>query len=200
MGNGDLHDTRFDADRRVLPMYDSEKLYPALPGQCFYSLHAYPTQQLAEQFLGPMAANVVAALIVIVFVVMLFVFFIYDRAEAARNDKVVSTAAKANRIVQQMFPTMVQSRLFDSDKDEEVKQSAQDKTNTALRSILVDGNDVTEVSTRKAKPIADLYPNTTIMFADMKGEITIIRQIHFLTHLTFRLHSVVQYTSAFGRL
>jgi hypothetical protein len=167
LGAEDLHDLKYDNERRVIPLYNhaNQSFAPDYPGQCFYSLHVYPTATLEGRYLDATTANVLAAIVVLVFVAMVVIFAVYDHAESTRNRKVVATAAKANQIVQSMFPSMVQSRLFDSEKDdEEVRQSMQDKTKTTLRSIM-DGGDVNKVS----KPIADLYPHTTIMFADMKG-------------------------------
>jgi hypothetical protein len=172
LGAEDLHDSQYGNERKVIPMYNHDSLIiePDRPGQCFYSLQVFPTVDLEHRYKDTAAANAVAAMIVLVFAAMLIIFIAYDRAEAARNRKVVATAAKANRIVQSMFPSMVQSRLFDSEKDEEeVRQSTQDKTKTTLRSIMDGGDVAPEVSNKVSKPIADLYPNTTIMFADMKG-------------------------------
>lgn len=171
LGADDLHDIYYDSMRRIVPMYnhDNITIAPAREGQCFYSLHVYPTNDFANRYLNSAAPSVVVAIIVLVFLVMVVIFAVYDRAESQRNRKVVATAAKANKIVQSLFPSMVQSRLFERDADEEVRQSVQDKTKTTIRSLM-DGKVVaTEVSNKKSKPIADLYPNTTIMFADMKG-------------------------------
>jgi hypothetical protein len=152
LGAEDLHDAKYDSERRVIPLYNhaNQSFAPNHPGQCFYSLHVYPTATLEGRYLDATRANVLAAIVVLVFVAMVVIFAVYDHAESTRNRKVVATAAKANQIVQSMFPSMVQSRLFDSEKDdEEVRQSMQDKTKTTLRSIM-DGGDVNKVS----KPIA----------------------------------------------
>ena len=69
-------------------------------------------------------------------------------------------ASKSNAIVRTLFPEQVRSRMLGNDHQK-----------TAFQKYLAeDGNDL-ESSHRKdgSKPIADVYPETTIMFADLAG-------------------------------
>ena len=95
----------------------------------------------------------------------------YDRFVHRRNTMVVGVAARSNEIISSLFPTQVRDRLF-AEKDE-----ADKAPKSKLKSMLVSGNFL-EVNADggddadfmyKSKPIADLFPETTILFADIAG-------------------------------
>ena len=69
-------------------------------------------------------------------------------------------AARSNAIVSELFPTQIKDRLLADDRSK-------------IKNFLVnrEGHDEDEdnVNIRKSKPIADLFTDTTIMFADLVG-------------------------------
>jgi class 3 adenylate cyclase len=73
-------------------------------------------------------------------------------------------------MVTSLFPEQVHERLFENFQTGDAVES----TKTKLRSFLNDKNggaleDGNEDFMYKTKPIADLFPVTTIMFADIAG-------------------------------
>jgi class 3 adenylate cyclase len=100
----------------------------------------------------------------------------------SRQRMVMKTAIKSHEIVANLFPEVVRNRLFGDGASEEIMDmDGGDHTNT-----MRDGDDEPGVSeylnkpsmmnfsptgdgTRKLKPIADLFPNTTVLFADIAG-------------------------------
>ena len=74
-----------------------------------------------------------------------------------RNNKVVDAAARSNAIVSSLFPSNVRDRLLAENQETDGK-----KSNT--RTGKSDRNDV-----YKSKPIADLFPETTVLFGDIVG-------------------------------
>jgi Ca2+/Na+ antiporter len=117
------------------------------------------------------------AVVGLAFVLLLLVFFVYDVFVQKRNHKIVAVAAKTNEIVASLFPEAVRSRLFE-DKDSNGKKPSISKENddNMIKKFL-SGNaefdeevDEEDDYMYKSRPIADLYPETTIMFADVSLE------------------------------
>lgn len=108
------------------------------------------------------------------FVVLIGAFFIYDLFVQRRNRKVVAMATKTNEIVASLFPEAVRERLFQDNPKETKKASAVNGENDDTIKKFLSGNtemddevDEAEEFMYKTRPIADLYPETTIMFADI---------------------------------
>lgn len=89
----------------------------------------------------------------------------------------VGAAARSGAIVSSLFPSTVRDRLFaEASEAEETKQKRQgfEATNkNRLKNFMNDEEDVDldedDDLMYKTKPIADLFPETTIMFADLAG-------------------------------
>jgi hypothetical protein len=95
------------------------------------------------------------------------------------------SASRAKKLMSSLFPTNVQDRILEQleeDNDSEVGGSRHggraDTTETSWTSeenkqnvkfVDIDDHDVTAVNINKTRPIADLFPETTIIFADIVG-------------------------------
>jgi hypothetical protein len=110
----------------------------------------------------------------VIFFVMAFVFFAYDKYVQKRNQKVFRQAVKTNAIVSSFFPKQIRDRLFNNpESDEGSKKRRGSSTWTKqlrLKTFLNDGDDGTSVATHDDGPIADLFLNCTVLFADIVGK------------------------------
>lgn len=79
----------------------------------------------------------------------------YDCTVHRRQNKYVSTAAKTSAIVDSFFPMHIRDRILQADGDKEAVSAAISK--------IVDNGLIA------SKPIADLFPHATVMFADIVG-------------------------------
>ena len=75
---------------------------------------------------------------------------------------------KSSAIVSSLFPSNVRARLYDEG------QSNAPTPKGKMKSFISDGNQQVEDRTVNAdgpggRPIADLFPSTTVMFADIAG-------------------------------
>jgi hypothetical protein len=91
-----------------------------------------------------------------------------------RQKRVLRSAAQSSAIVSSLFPSNVRDRLYAT--QERPKEAAFMEKKQKLRHYLagmnVEMNETVEDSDEYAygsKPIADLFPQTTIMFADIAG-------------------------------
>jgi class 3 adenylate cyclase len=97
------------------------------------------------------------------------VFFIYDIFVQNRNEKLISSAAKSNAIVSSLFPDNIRERLLGQSDTTTHKN-----TPYHLKSFLLDGGDskggnVKDGEIKSSRPLADLFLETTVMFADICG-------------------------------
>lgn len=106
-----------------------------------------------------------AFLIAITFTVVIVVFFVYDMNVQRRNDKLVITAAKSNAIVSSLFPGQIRDRLIRQDVDNDVQGSSIIRKSTNLTTYLKKGGSLD----MNSKPLAELYLDTTVLFADIVG-------------------------------
>jgi hypothetical protein len=177
MGKGDLHEHAYNNTEQAISL--TQYMRPETEhagGHCVYSFHIYSTSEYQDSSKSniPMIFTIVVSAI---FVLMVFTFCTYDRFVARRNAKVVDAAARSNAIISSLFPTQVRDRLFAEKAEEETNRMKSQGTKTKLKSMMangdfIDANDVDDDDgvMYKSKPIADLFPETTIMFADIAGK------------------------------
>jgi hypothetical protein len=95
---------------------------------------------------------IIFALSAAAFILFPFVaFLVYDRKVTRQQEEILSTANRSHEIVSSLFPANIRDQLY----------SKQDTTNSALTTT---NNRLTALM---GAPIAELYPETTVLFADM---------------------------------
>ncbi|CAB9525101.1 Receptor-type guanylate cyclase gcy [Seminavis robusta] len=173
VGKGNLHDifyTHLGQEVQVTTRWDSHNVTTP----CSFSLLVYPSSEMRGSFSSSMP-EVFTVIIAVVFFVMAFVFFSYDKYVQKRQEKVFRQAVKTNRIVSSFFPRSIRDRLFNQDGGEGGENSSRRRRSSTwagslrLKSYLNDGDDGTSVAAEDDKPIADLFPNCTVLFADIVG-------------------------------
>jgi hypothetical protein len=169
-----MHDTRYNHMEIVIPFYDDEADdqgdIDQVEGHCVYDLHIYPTMGFAKQYnsSNPLKATTILAF---AFAFMITAFLMFDTFVVRRNRKLLIAMTRTNAIVSSLFPSTVRDRIFAQAKHEsEEKKALNEKSR--LKTFLSDGNhkdnemgDGNDEYMYKTKPIADLFPETTILFA-----------------------------------
>jgi hypothetical protein len=86
-----------------------------------------------------------------------------------RNEKVILAAARSTAIVSSLFPSNIRDRLY---KDQEEQQEKQRHKAGNLKNFLRDGgnNMIDGISDTQfsSKPLADLFPETTVLVGSKK--------------------------------
>jgi hypothetical protein len=187
LGRGDFHDPKYDSmeigvssqpysEFRHLPKVSDlqktskqswlpelgsfaqgSKSYTGLPlvnDTCPFYLRLYPSETMETDYKtnDPILFTVCAVLI---FAFTSAVFIVYDRLVEKRQKTVMTTAVHTSAIVSSLFPATVRDRLFDADNEHDENRK------TAGEQLITFGDKVV------SRPIADLYPSATVMFADM---------------------------------
>eukprot|EP00538_Stauroneis_constricta_P012496 CAMPEP_0119547406 /NCGR_PEP_ID=MMETSP1352-20130426/1528_1 /TAXON_ID=265584 /ORGANISM="Stauroneis constricta, Strain CCMP1120" /LENGTH=1220 /DNA_ID=CAMNT_0007592327 /DNA_START=199 /DNA_END=3861 /DNA_ORIENTATION=+ len=194
LGEGDRHSSKYNSEKHTISFSDEELLGTKdtlISGDnCRYEMLLFPTEELEETYYtsGP---GLFTAAVVIVFAFTTMVFLGYDFLVQRRQRKVENDAVKSNAIVSSLFPADIRDRLFQNNaqaassnkRKKNGMMGGMESSNAKfrLKNMLEDeskasNNDVDEklalspdVALYETKPIADLFPNTTVLFADISG-------------------------------
>jgi Adenylate and Guanylate cyclase catalytic domain len=162
-------------------------------GACSYVLHLYPSTTLEGIFTDQKPA-VYTTVVVLLFFFTAMVFLLYDWLVTRRQNKVNASAKKTNAILSSLFPSTVRDRILQeaeeqAEQEEQLKNQAQQSpkrggftlgNKALLRDFLKDAEEdgaagkptSGEAGASKlsvSRPIADLFPETTVCFADLVG-------------------------------
>uniref|UniRef100_A0A7S3L1G7 Phosphodiesterase n=1 Tax=Amphora coffeiformis TaxID=265554 RepID=A0A7S3L1G7_9STRA len=167
VGAGDLHNEKYDSHHVFAKFYDFQrKDIPFVEGHCFYSFHIYPTQSFEDEYKTDLPILVTVA-VAALFGVVAIAFLVYDFFVLKRNQKIVDAAARSNAIVASVFPATIRDRLFEENEN----RSGNFNKARRLKNLMHDGLilDDDEDDLVKSEPIADLFPEVTLFFADICG-------------------------------
>lgn len=173
LGTGDHHDSEYDHLEHSSALHDLRKFaikessYSGIPiadNVCPYTIRVFPSDTMKNHFVTdtPILLSVSAGALLLIFAL---IFFIYDKWVQRRQDIVTNDAAKSAAIVSSMFPKEIQQRMME--EQETANQNAFMSRNKRLKTFLNDGTE--DSLGMAARPIADLFPHTTVIFADISG-------------------------------
>jgi hypothetical protein len=167
MGQGDLHDPTFDGMERAVDFASENHILEASLGIgvnqaiCAYSLRVYPTQDLYDEYNTPLPI-ILTCVVALVFAITAGAFLLYSNRVERRLFSVLKQAMLSTAIVSSLFPESVRDRMASGNKQNGLT-SGKDR----IKSFLADGDDGGgEIDDN---PIADLFPHSTVFFADIAG-------------------------------
>jgi Adenylate and Guanylate cyclase catalytic domain len=180
LGMDDLHDSKYDDLEQHRTMEDLENnatqsIVYSGPGInddfCPLTFHLYPSDDMKANFVtNSRIIFTVAAVCIFAFTSL--VFYLYDLKVENRQRSILQTATRSTAIVSSLFPSGVRDRIFQSTQEECKKSKLEgilpETAKGRLQNFLRDGKTSAECSAANA-PIAELYPETTVLFADIAG-------------------------------
>ena len=180
LGRGDHHDKDYDEYRITSNFFElhsfavGASMYSGPPLDqdfCPFTISVYPSDEMFNRFSSddPLIFTIAG---VMIFVFTSAVFLLYDWTVERRQKLVLNTAERSNAIVTSLFPAEVCDRLADvvvQDNKNTGKKKSGDRPDGRLNDFLAEKDDVTVDRNRESPPIASLYPETTIVFADIAG-------------------------------
>jgi hypothetical protein len=170
LGYEDFHDDAFDKYMEVqesIEMYD-EAYVDAL---CSLDLYLYPTESLKETY----TSNSVGVYIAIVGIgfALVVLFVIYDYTVTTRQNKTMQSALKTRAIVASLFPERIARKLVQEAEeagDDKRKPKAFLNTKAKLENFMTgDMASKGGMNNMNSKPLAELFPEATVMFGDLVG-------------------------------
>jgi class 3 adenylate cyclase len=111
----------------------------------------------------------------VVFAFTSFVFYWYDSKVERRQSIVMNSATRSAAIVSSLFPSTVRDKLYPVQEKASSKKKHSTFTTEAVKGkdhMLGDQNEEDAVpgnTSITGSPIAELYPDTTVLFADIAG-------------------------------
>jgi class 3 adenylate cyclase len=167
MGQGDLHDSKFDGMEQAVDFARENDILDASLGSgvnqdiCAYSLRVYPSQELYDESHTSLPIFI-TCMVALVFVITVGVFLLYSHRVERRQRIVLKQAMDSTAIVSSFFPEAVRDRYV-AGNNQNGLASGKDR----LKAFLADGDDgCGEIDDT---PIADLFPHSTVFFADIAG-------------------------------
>lgn len=160
VGHGDLHDTAYDYLGTGLDLADFSVEQGEQTGNCLYGIRVYPSQEFEEGYTSqkPMLYTIILAA---VFFFTSAAFILYDYCVERRQQLVLKSATQSGALVSSLFPEVVRQRLLEEQEQKRREQQQQktwkhDESNTSNNQ-------------ERASAIANLYPECTVLFADISG-------------------------------
>lgn len=186
LGQGDLHDTRYDdwGVTQNVAEYLRSRATPETQSVTFAELddsfnNYYMTVYPSSDMEGTHLSNdpiLFAIAIGCVFVFCSLVFLAFDCMVERRQRLVLNRAVQSTAVVSSLFPEKVRDRLMkehtDAPKQRKTKQNGWNaKTaDKSLAEFLVHSGELDNVHNRTVgKPIADHIDESTVLFADLVG-------------------------------
>jgi len=173
IGPGDLYvDEVYRSFEKVVPFGSSQ----INERTCTVNLHLFPTLQMEANY-ETNRPQVYTFVVAGIFLFAAIIFIAYDCLLDLRLRKLSKAANKSATLVASLFPDGVRARLLEEGNGRSGgNQSITKTTRVQLRQYLnADATTRLSMSTTEginlshSKPIADLFPNTTVLFADIAG-------------------------------
>jgi class 3 adenylate cyclase len=195
LARGDRHDQAYDSMGVKRSFFNlnsystAQSKYSGVPiskEYCTFNINVYPSKDMEMKYL---TANpiIFASAAILIFVFTSIVFMIYDCKVERRQKLVMSTAVQSRAVVSSLFPSNIRDKIL-QDSDEETKTPATSNSSSRkgnMRTYLsrnsIQNNTINVISNSKhadessimikltSRPIADLFPETTVFFADISG-------------------------------
>ncbi|CAB9513615.1 Receptor-type guanylate cyclase gcy [Seminavis robusta] len=170
LGVGDWHNDKFESLAVASNLTSPSNV-------CSFTLQVYPTDEMEEAFHTSMPLYITLA-VVAVFSFTSLVFLLYDLVVQQQHSTLVAAATKTTAIIGNLFPQEVHERLFSStlaaDKSHAAPKfkmmsmiSEEDRQKGAAAGTA--DTAMEEGKKKKDAPIADLWPDCTVLFCDICG-------------------------------
>jgi hypothetical protein len=166
----DLHDIEFESWGETTEILDKGTVADGTreglkfhSSDCHYTVSIYPSQDFHHSSSSPVVMTFAVA---IIFAFAIFMFFVYDRLVERRQKLVLDKAAQSTAIVSSLFPKNVRDRLMQTSTEKDKSGNNAAFRNSRLKSLM---GEETNENAENSKPIADLFPNCTVLFADIAG-------------------------------
>jgi Adenylate and Guanylate cyclase catalytic domain len=140
---------------------------------CPITVHLYPSREMLETF-EVHNPYLCSGVVILIFAFVSIVFIFYDLKVHRRQVLVMDTAIRSAAIVSSLFPAEVRDRLHppaNARKPAGAPETAKGKLHTFLHDTQKSANAGMEskINILGSMPIAELYPKTTVLFADISG-------------------------------
>lgn len=165
---------------------------PVATTYCMYNVTIYPSEAMEQKYRSS-DPIIFTYSVIVIFLITSLCFLGYDKLVAGesntmflfqfhppiftpalsfpkdRQQKVMKSAQKSNAIISSLFPSNIRDRLFVEDGESGEDALVFQPTKARLKNYLQDADGSNNQQNREggARPIADLFTDCTVMFADI---------------------------------
>lgn len=174
VGQGDFHHAKYSHLGRKGGFDNlSKKLktgsIPLNEDICKYTMTVYPTEEFEKTYTSSMPTIITLA-VGVAFLVAFLLFWIYNRMVDQRQTLVMDTAENTTAIVSSLFPAQIKDRLMNEYKTSNHQGGTGSNNSTNSNGALkLTAHTPGVGGTPIEKPLADLFLETTLVFADVSG-------------------------------
>ena len=172
LGYQDAHEPEMEEYGKVL---ENIEMYGGFYGEtsddlCPHSLSLYPTQKLRDTYETTNTGIYVTIFGIAAALMAIFLF--YDILVTKRQKKTMRNALRARAIVSSLFPERIAREMVDEPGGSNGGSLRKGSNHNKFDSFLIgdktsSGQD--GAAKRASKPLADLFPEATVMFGDLVG-------------------------------
>jgi Adenylate and Guanylate cyclase catalytic domain len=184
LGVGDKHDAKYNAHVIESMVVDVNSFalrssgYTGAPINrefCQHSMHVYPSDSMKSDF-TTQNALIFMITTLLIFAFTSLVFVIYDWRVEQRQRKVMSAAVSSSAIISSLFPSTVRGQLYPTQQERDrlsmqpPRKRVRNHSNFNTEPSSTPSPDIEQIPMAlAANPNAQLYPDTTVIFADIVG-------------------------------
>jgi Adenylate and Guanylate cyclase catalytic domain len=186
IGEGDQHEAKYDHMEYYSLVRGNYTSGNGMNNVSDYenTFRLYPSTEMEEGF-HTNKPIIYASIVVAIFFFIAMIFMAYNFVVQRRQNKVMDNLRVTSKVIASLFPANVLDRLIKDAEEEEEEETAARKESTPigalknaiarttqkakLQNFLDDGHGDYSHIIFKTKPIADLYPSATVMYADIAG-------------------------------
>jgi hypothetical protein len=143
------------------------------PSSCGYTMYIYPSETFEVAYTGGNAPALYCTIVVLIVVGTTLAFLLFDCYTRRKEDAILARAERAHAIIASLFPEAVQDRLLgmaDESQSRPANRTLGLAGKAGLKTYLRDSDGLrVESLDLDTKPIADLWPDTTVCFCDCVG-------------------------------
>lgn len=167
IGNGDHHDPVYDhamVQGKIGTFESSTRKGVTVP--CSHIINVYPTVA-NEEFYDNESPHVYTVGVAVSFFFAIILFLMYDCYVRMQQNKVVGQAERSQALVASLFPGKVARRLFENDRSAHSLLDHSNHSAHLLNFVTKSEKRATSGSlSQHGSPIAELFPEATVMFAE----------------------------------
>jgi len=169
LGHGYLHDRKYDDYQRSSTFADVSSIADGTQdgmklhfNQCTYSIRIYPSDKMMED-MTTKTPIVITVSVAIVFLFTVIMFFAYDRLVERRQRILMDKAKRTHQIVASLFPKNIREQILNDNGD--FNQGGLLGAKNNLKIFVKGGMNESHIFGQM--PIADMYPEATVMVRSM---------------------------------
>ena len=167
LGEGGLHDAGYEhlVVERNLGTFTSGRI--GVSTFCKHKISVYPAKAHEETYATD-SPHVFAIGSASCFLFAIILFLFYDGYVRVKQDQVVGHAERSQALVSSLFPGKVAGLLFDTNSRRDGSSALDESIHSAhlLNFVTNSERRATSGQSNEERPIAELFPDATVMFAE----------------------------------